>query len=152
MLVLALQAALSICQRKASRYKTGGDQPTISSKNTFGRWIRDWFKDLSFWCKTKSSHEKQTLHGVDRTGRNSQHHLASFMVMWLSRFVFVGCPSDGVNPRVFLLATVLVSGLVVPLAPLFPGSLYWQLDSIKASLERSLGRYDVPTFLCIPFL
>ncbi|KAL7003794.1 GTP diphosphokinase [Sarracenia purpurea var. burkii] len=71
------------------------------------------------------------------------------MAMWPSRFIFVGRPSDGVNPRVFPLAAVLVSGCTVPLALLFLDTLYWQLDSIKASMERSLRQYDVPTFYAL---
>ncbi|KAL6988905.1 hypothetical protein U1Q18_014656 [Sarracenia purpurea var. burkii] len=113
---------LSIFQRKASRYK--GVQILVTS--------------LLYPQRTLSEdglgYLEQTLHRVDGLGRNNQHHLANCMAMWLSRFVFVEPPSDGVNSRVFPLAAVL------------------QLDSIKACMERSLGRYDVPIFLCTPFL
>ncbi|KAL7002026.1 hypothetical protein U1Q18_003177 [Sarracenia purpurea var. burkii] len=46
----------------------------------------------------------------------------------------------------------LARGEKVPLAPMFLGTFYRCLDSIKLEMEHHVGQYDVTTFLMAFFL
>lgn len=78
--------------------------------------------------------------------------MTAFLAAWISCFIFEGPPSGGVNVAAFPLAALLVTRTCLPLAPLFIGTFYWQLDLLKEWLARSMGRYDITSYVPTPFL
>ena len=156
--VSALSYALGEGSKMPSLFKNGEEvpaEPVKNGKNTFSGWVRYWFKDLSLRYRIKKWGAVDQFHGHDGPGFSDPlrlHHLAAFIALWLARFIVPCRPSDGINSALFPLAAILGSGKRVSLGPLFLGTLYVQLDGLKAGMEKSLGRFDLPTHLCTPFL
>ncbi|GAV86526.1 PMD domain-containing protein [Cephalotus follicularis] len=80
---------------------------------------------------------------------NPKLNLAAFICFWLSKYVFLGQPVDGVNISFFLLVIKIANGQRFPLAHLFVGSLFKRLDLYKKSMEASLGCNSVLCFVDI---
>ena len=53
---------------------------------------------------------------------------AAFVVFWLCKFVFGSHPHYAIKPLYFRLAIKIAAGVSLPLAPMFLGHLYVQLD------------------------
>ena len=53
---------------------------------------------------------------------------AGFLAFWLSKFLFSEFPGYGVKSTFFSLAIKLARGAQYPLAPMFLGHVYSQLD------------------------
>ena len=53
---------------------------------------------------------------------------AAFIAFWLSKFVFGSHPHYAIKPLYFHLAIKISAGVSLPLAPMFLGHLYVQLD------------------------
>ncbi|CAL5384017.1 unnamed protein product [Camellia sinensis] len=120
-------------------------------KNTFGGWFRYWFRDLSHQVQgnAEDGFIGPRMEG-DKWG--SVEHLAAFITYWLSRYVLMGRPQDGICHELFPLAAILASGRPILLAHLFLGRLYKRLDMYQEGVDRSKGRYDVTSFLPATFL
>ena len=57
---------------------------------------------------------------------------ATFVVYWLSKYVFDEHPAYSIKPLYFSLAVKIAAGVCFPLAPLLLGQLYTQLDLLHA--------------------
>lgn len=77
--------------------------------------------------------------GMEGDKWGSVEHLAALIIHWLSRYVLMGRPQDGICHELFLLAAILASGRSIPLAPLFLEGLYKRLDMYQAGVDRSKG-------------
>ena len=55
---------------------------------------------------------------------------AGFLAFWLSKFLFSEFPRYGIKSTLFLLAISLARGAQYPLAPMFLGHVYSQLDQL----------------------
>ncbi|KAG5536632.1 hypothetical protein RHGRI_024155 [Rhododendron griersonianum] len=88
----------------------------------------------------------------DREGRARAPSKSGFLVYWLSFFVIPDFPYEGPNHTVFPLAVSLARRDIIPLGPLFLGSLFHHLDQVHANTERSLGRYDMVSVVHTQFL
>ncbi|GMP45802.1 hypothetical protein CsSME_00014189 [Camellia sinensis var. sinensis] len=111
-------------------------------KNTFGGCLRYWFRDLSHQVQGNANDGFIGL-GMEWDKWGSVEHLAAFITYWLSRYVLMGRPQDGVFHELFPLAAILASGRPIPLAPLFLGGLYKRLDMYQEgvfSIEKSEPR------------
>ena len=62
--------------------------------------------------------------------KNKEVRWAGFLAFWLSKFLFSEFPGYGVKSSFFLLAIKLARGTQYPLAPLFLGHVYSQLDQL----------------------
>ncbi|XP_059624660.1 uncharacterized protein LOC132267522 [Cornus florida] len=124
------------------------DSPTrCSSKNpTYAQWYRHFFRDYEI---SSAQHHRRSVTGPEYGKR---YELAGFLCYWLDRFIFEGKPEVGINQRVYPLAVALSRGHALPLAPMFLGTLYYRLDMIKEDWARSLGRYEVTTYVSCSFL
>lgn len=77
-------------------------------------------------------------------GEGSRNGLAlELLTYWLSWFIFLSVPEDGLNDYVFLLTILLTNGKNVALAPIYLGSLYVRLNKCVTNVTRSLRRYNV---------
>lgn len=85
-------------------------------------------------------------------GSNSAFQVEAFLDYLLSYFVFPSSPKDGINSFVFPLVVLLSKGNRLVLALLYLGSLYAQLDECLKGVLRSVGRYDVVTYVEASFL
>lgn len=74
-------------------------------------------------------------------------YLAVFVNYFISFFVLPNNPVASINPLVFPLAVKLYSDNQIPLVPLFSGNLYFRLNFIHLDMERSMGHYDVWSFV-----
>ena len=86
---------------------------------------------LSYWVSYSSKFSVST-------------HRAAFVVFWLCKFVFGSHPHYAVKPLYFRLAIKIAVGVSLPLAPMFLGNLYVQLD-ILWSDESQAGSYHIVT-------
>lgn len=59
--------------------------------------------------------------GMEGDKWGSVEHLAAFITYWLSQYVLMGRPQDGICHELFPLIAILASGRPIPLAPLFLG-------------------------------
>ena len=57
---------------------------------------------------------------------------AAFVVFWLCKFVFGSHLHYAVKPLYFRLAIKIAAGVSLPLAPMFLGHLYVQLDILRS--------------------
>ena len=62
--------------------------------------------------------------------KNKEVRWARFLAFWLSKFLFSEFPKYGVKPVFFPLAIKLAWGVQYPLAPMFLGHVYSQLDQL----------------------
>lgn len=73
--------------------------------------------------------------------------LKAMLAYWLSMFIFFSRPGENLNNYFFPLTVLLEKGGKVGLAPIYLGSLYARFDECVANVARSLGRYDVVSFM-----
>nr|POE81435.1 hypothetical protein CFP56_05934 [Quercus suber] len=59
-------------------------------------------------------------------------HRVAFVAFWLFKFVFGSHPHYAVKPLYFHLAIKIAAGVSLPLAPMFLGHLYVQLDILQS--------------------
>lgn len=89
---------------------------------------------------------------VDGPDSKSAYQLEAFLAYWLNYFIFPSPPEDGVHPSVFSMAVLLAQGKRLPLAAWYLGVLYARLDEAARNVTRSLGRYDVVSYVDANFL
>ena len=58
---------------------------------------------------------------------------AAFVAFWLCKFVFRSHPHYAIKPLYFHLAIEISAGVSLPLAPMFLGHLYIQLDILRSN-------------------
>ncbi|PON88643.1 Aminotransferase-like mobile domain containing protein [Trema orientale] len=128
----ALVESMSSCQ-KAENTKP-------SSSPTFSSWIE------YFWGAIKEEkHHKGA--GFEKTFR-----LEALLSLWLSKIVFPELPTGIIQRRTFPLAIRIAKGTLFPLAPIFLGNFYLQLDRISEYEVFAAGEYVIETALCVEFL
>ena len=71
-------------------------------------------------------------------------HRAGFVTFWLCKFIFNSYSHYVVKPLYFLLAIKIFAGVSLPLALMFPGHLYAQLDILQSD-ERQAGSCHIVT-------
>ena len=71
-------------------------------------------------------------------------HRAAFITFWLCKFIFGSHPHYAVKPLYFHLAIKISTGVSVPLAPMFLGHLYVQLDIMRSD-ESQAGSCHIVT-------
>ena len=71
-------------------------------------------------------------------------HHAAFVAFWLYKFIFDSHPHYVVKPFYFWLAIKIFARVSLPLAPMFLGHLYVQLD-ILHSYEKQAGSCHIVT-------
>ena len=69
---------------------------------------------------------------------------AAFVAFWLCKFVFGSHPHYAKKPLYFHLAIKISAGVSLPLAPMFLGHLYVQLDILRSD-ESQAGSYHIVT-------
>lgn len=112
----------------------------------------------SFLQKTKYGAAKKATfltwatYFVEGPGNKSAHQLEAFLAYWLNYFVFPSPPEDGVQPSIFPMAVLLARGKKLPLAAWFLGTMYARLDEAARNTTRSMGRYDVVSYVDANFL
>ncbi|KAF7839292.1 Aminotransferase-like mobile domain containing protein [Senna tora] len=70
--------------------------------------------------------------------------LPALLSFLLDRYIFPGPPQESINPVTFTLGALLASGTVLPLAPLYLGTLYSRLDQVCMQMRASQGSYSPP--------
>ena len=71
-------------------------------------------------------------------------HRVTLITFWLCKFIFDSHPYYAMKPLYFRLAIKISAGVSLPLAPMFLGYLYVQLD-ILWSDEEQVGSYHIVT-------
>ena len=71
-------------------------------------------------------------------------HRAAFIVFWLCKLVFGSHPHYAIKPLYFRLAIKISVGVSLPLALMFLGHLYFQLDILRSD-ESQAGSYHIVT-------
>ena len=71
-------------------------------------------------------------------------HRVAFITFWLYKFVFRSHPHYAIKPLYFHLAIKISAGVSLPLAPIFLGHLYIQLDILRSD-ENQAGSYYIVT-------
>ena len=71
-------------------------------------------------------------------------HRAASIAFWLSKFVFESHPHYAIKPLYFHLAIKISAGVSLPLAPMFLGHLYIQLDILHND-EQQAGSCHIVT-------
>ena len=89
---------------------------------------------LSYWVSSFSKFSVSTL-------------LAAFVVFWLCKFVFGSYPHYAVKPLYFHLAIKIAAGVSLPLAPMFLGHLYVQLDILRSDESQACSCHIVTSFV-----
>ena len=69
---------------------------------------------------------------------------AAFVAFWICKFVFGSHPHYTIKPLYFRLAIKISAGVSLPLAPMFLGHLYVQLDILRSD-ESQAGSYHIVT-------
>ena len=69
---------------------------------------------------------------------------ATFVAFWLCKFVFRSHPHYAIKPLYFYLAIKIAAGVSLPLAPMFLGHLYVQLDILRSD-ESQAGSCHIVT-------
>ena len=69
---------------------------------------------------------------------------AAFVTFWLCKFVFGSHPHYAIKPLYFHLAIKIAAGVSLPLAPMFLGHLYVQLDILRSD-ESQAGSCHIVT-------
>ena len=86
---------------------------------------------LSYWVSSSSKFSKSARH-------------AAFVVFWLCKFVFGSDLYYAMKPLYFCLAIKIFAGVSLPLASMFLGHLYVQLDILRID-ESQAGFYHIVT-------
>ena len=74
-------------------------------------------------------------------------HRAAFVAFWLCKFVFGSHPHYAIKPLYFHLAIKIAAGVSLPLAPMFLGHLYVQLDILRSDESQAGSCHIVTTFV-----
>ena len=90
-----------------------------------------WNAKLSYWVSSSSKFSVAIRH-------------ATFVVFWLCKFVFGSHSHYAVKPLYFCLAIKISAGVSLPLAPMFLGHLYVQLDILQSN-ESQAGSCHIVT-------
>lgn len=107
---------------------------------------------------SESKHKNETAYPTWVTyftqgaGARSEVVLKAMLAYWLSWYVLPSGPKDGMNPYVFPLAVRLAKGEKLALAPVFLGSLFFNLDECGQNLVKSIGWYTVVSYANTSFL
>lgn len=104
------------------------------------------------YASNKGTYFSWLSYFIKGAGLNSEVQLAAFFAYWLSYFVFPSPPDDWLNFFVFPMAVLLTQKKPVALGPWFLGSLYKRLDECGRHIGRSVGRYDVISYVEVNFL
>ena len=72
---------------------------------------------------------------------------AGFLAFWLSKFLFSEFPRYGIKSALFLLAISLARGAQYPLAPMFLGHVYSQLDQLHGDKAEGDSCYAITSSL-----
>ena len=88
---------------------------------------------LSYWVSSFSKFSVTARH-------------VAFIVLWLCKFIFGSHPHYVVKPLYFRLAIKISAGVSLPLAPMFLGHLYVQLDILRSD-ENQPGSCHIVTSL-----
>ncbi|XP_059670028.1 uncharacterized protein LOC132315694 [Cornus florida] len=146
-------AATEAAQRGSSSVHLDSPPPCSSKCPTYSQWYRHFFRNYEPASNGieigSAQHPRRSVTGPEY---GKSYELAAFLSYWLDQFIFEGKPEDGINERVFPLAAALSCGRALPLAPMFLGTLYYRLDMLKEDWARSLGRYEVTTYVSCSFL
>ena len=86
---------------------------------------------LSYWISSSSKFSVVAQHVV-------------FVAFWLCKFVFGSHPHYAIKPLYFCLAIKISDGVSLPLAPMFLGHLYVQLDILRSD-ESQAGSCHIVT-------
>ena len=89
---------------------------------------------LSYWVSSSSKFSESS-------------HRATFVVFWLCKFVFGSHPHYAVKPLYFRLAIKIFAGVSLPLAPMFLGHLYVQLDILQSDESQAGSCHIVTSFV-----
>lgn len=68
---------------------------------------------------------------------------AGFLTLWLSKFLFGKFPRYGIKSTFFPLAIRLAEGAQYPLAPMFLGYVYSQLDLLHGNVVKGNSCYTI---------
>lgn len=71
--------------------------------------------------------------------------LEASLLNWLSWFVLLSMPKDGLKAYVFRLAVLLAKGEKSAFEPIYLCSLFARLDECVGNILRLAGHYDVVT-------
>ena len=72
---------------------------------------------------------------------------AAFVAFWLCKFIFGSHPHYAIKPLYFRLAIRIAAGVSLPLAPMFLGHLYVQLDILRSDESQAGSCHIVTTFV-----
>ena len=86
---------------------------------------------LSYWVSSSSKFSVSARH-------------AAFVAFWLCKFVFGSHPHYAIKPLYFRLAIKIAAGVSLPLASMFLGHLYVQLDILRSD-ENQVGSCHIDT-------
>ena len=86
---------------------------------------------LSYWVSSSSKFSVVAL-------------CVAFVTFWLCKFVFTSHPHYAIKPLYFHLAIEISTGVSLPLAPMFLGHLYIQLDILRSD-ESQAGSCHIVT-------
>ena len=89
---------------------------------------------LSYWVSSSSKFSMSAL-------------CAAFVVFWLCKFVFGSHPHYAMKPLYFRLAIKIFAGVSLPLAPMFLGHLYVQLDILWSDKRQAGSCHIVISFV-----
>ena len=89
---------------------------------------------LSYWVSSSSKFSVAT------------HH-AAFVAFWLCKFVFGSHPHYAIKPLYFRLAIKISARVSLPLAPMFLGHLYVQLDIFRSDKSQAGSCHIVTSFV-----
>lgn len=76
----------------------------------------------------------------------------AFLSYWLSIYILLSGPEDGINVYKFPLTVCLAKRKKLSLDPLYLGSLYSWLDECVCNITTSMARYDLVTYVDSAFL
>ena len=104
-----------------------------------------------FGGRTASSDEKSARMGrwVMSLSREKDKEVkwAGFLAFWLSKFLFSEFPGYGIKSALFPLAISLARGAQYPLAPMFLGHVYSQLDQLHGDEAEGDSCYAITSSL-----
>ena len=87
---------------------------------------------LSYWVSSSSKFSMSA-------------HCMAFVAFWFCKFVFGSHPHYAIKPLHFRLAIKIAAGVSLPLAPMFLGHLYVQLDILRSDKSQAGSCHIVTT-------
>lgn len=85
-------------------------------------------------------------------GAKSTIEFEAILAYWPSWYALSRGPKDGISPYVFPRAIRLAKGERLALAPIYLGSLFYQLDECVQNIIKSMGRSIVVSYADTSFL